>query len=169
MATDKIELEIVTPNGIALKASVDEVTAPSVNGEFGIMPGHLPVLAAVRTGVVTYRVGTDAKKCAIGEGFAEGGPSKLLILTEEFIDRDGVDTVSVRTELSDVQGKLDKAVQSGDPAEAEATKKLVVRENWLAAQLELIGDAPPPVMQPLEDPVEEDDEQGVIQAEEPSA
>ena len=72
MATDKIELEIVTPKGLALKASVDEVTAPSVNGEFGIMPGHLPVLVALHTGVVTYRIGNEAKKVAVGEGWGSG-------------------------------------------------------------------------------------------------
>ncbi len=54
---DKIQLEIVTPRGRALTASVDEVTAPSVNGEFGVLPGHLPLLAALRTGIVSYRQG----------------------------------------------------------------------------------------------------------------
>ena len=44
-AGDKIQLEIVTPKGRALTATVEEVTAPSVDGEFGVMPGHLPLLA----------------------------------------------------------------------------------------------------------------------------
>ncbi|HEX7666861.1 MAG TPA: ATP synthase F1 subunit epsilon, partial [Polyangiaceae bacterium] len=38
-----IQLEIVTPKGRALKETVDEVRAPSVEGEFGILPGHLPL------------------------------------------------------------------------------------------------------------------------------
>ena len=50
MVAEKIELEIVTPKGRALLASVDEVTAPSVQGEFGVLPGHLPLLAALRAG-----------------------------------------------------------------------------------------------------------------------
>ncbi|HEY5319225.1 MAG TPA: hypothetical protein VIJ20_14650 [Solirubrobacteraceae bacterium] len=53
MAAEKIALEIVTPNGRALSASVDEVTAPSVKGEFGVLPGPLQLLAALRTGLVT--------------------------------------------------------------------------------------------------------------------
>ena len=52
---DSIRLEIVTPRGRALTADVDEVTAPGVEGEFGILPGHLPILAALRTGIVNYR------------------------------------------------------------------------------------------------------------------
>ena len=68
---DKIQLEIVTPRGRALSAMVDEVTAPSVAGEFGVLPGHLPLLAALRTGIVTYRQGAETKRCAVGGGFAE--------------------------------------------------------------------------------------------------
>ena len=55
---NKIELEIVTPKGRALTAMVDEVTAPSVQGEFGVMPGHLPLLAALRTGIVSVSFGS---------------------------------------------------------------------------------------------------------------
>ena len=61
---DKIQLEIVTPKGRALSETVDEVTAPSVAGEFGVMPGHLPLLAALRTGLVSYRIGNDTKRVA---------------------------------------------------------------------------------------------------------
>ena len=56
---DKILLEIVTPRGTALSAQVDEVTAPSVKGEFGVLPGHLPLLAALRTGIVSLRTGSE--------------------------------------------------------------------------------------------------------------
>src|SRR5215472_9625283 len=93
---NKVELEIVTPRGRALAASADEVTAPSVEGEFGVLPGHLPLLAAVRTGIVTYRQGTEWKKCAVGPGFAEAGSNKLLILTDEYVERDQIDPVLVR-------------------------------------------------------------------------
>lgn len=150
---DKIELEIVTPKGRALAASVDEVTAPSVQGEFGVMPGHLPVIAAIRTGLVSYRVGAETKKCAVGTGFAEAGQNKLLILAEEFVERDGVDPVKVRKELADVEAQLDKlASTSESSSEADAERRsLVERENWLAAQLELYGDPPPPTMRPFEE------------------
>ena len=43
---ESIQLEIVTPTGVALRTAVSEVTVPSVAGEFGVLPGHVPVLAA---------------------------------------------------------------------------------------------------------------------------
>src|SRR4051812_696384 len=153
MAADKIDLEIVTPKGKALSATVDEVTAPSVQGEFGVLPGHLPVVAALRTGIVTYRTGTESKRVAVGPGFAEAVQNKLLILAEEYAERQMIDPVIVRKDLAEVQAKLEKVLASMEMThELENEKKaLIERENWLAAQLELHGDPPSATMRPFEE------------------
>jgi F-type H+-transporting ATPase subunit epsilon len=160
---DKIQLEIVTPRGRALTALVDEVTAPSVAGEFGVLPGHLPLLAALRTGIISYRQGSETKRCAVGGGFAEAGPDRLVVLTDEYTEREGIDPVLVRRELAEVQQKLQKLetvplvaadAVGGEAGAAEARAErevLVARENWLAAQLELYGDPPAATMRPFEE------------------
>jgi F-type H+-transporting ATPase subunit epsilon len=161
--SDKIQLEIVTPKGRALTCSVDEVTAPSVAGEFGVLPGHLPLLAALRTGLITYRQGGETKRCAVGPGFAEAGPDKLVVLTDEYTERERIDPVIVRKELAEVQAELQKL--EGVPVVAPGTKGadaeavtarahrdvLIHRENWLAAQLELYGDPPAATQRPYEE------------------
>jgi F-type H+-transporting ATPase subunit epsilon len=150
---DKIELEIVTPKGRALATTVDEVTAPSVQGEFGVLPGHLPIVTALRAGIVSYRQGNETKKVAVGPGFAEAGQNKLLILAEEFAERQTIDPVVVRKELNELQPKLEKilsAIEMTPDLESEK-KQLIDTENWLAAQLELYGDPPPPTMRPFEE------------------
>lgn len=153
MAADKIELEIVTPKGKALSASVDEVTAPSVNGEFGVLPGHLPIVAATRTGIVTYRQGSESKRVAIGPGFAEAGQNKLLILAEDYAERQMIDPVIVRKDLAEAQAKLEKVLATAEmtPEILSERKELIDRENWLAAQLELHGDPPAATMRPFEE------------------
>jgi hypothetical protein len=120
-------------------------------------------LAALRTGLVTYRVGSETKRCAVGPGFAEAGPDKLVILTDEFTERAQIDPVVVRRDLAEVQQKLAKlegvplvAPESAgaDRAAAEARglrEALVARENWLAAQLELYGDPPAATQRPYEE------------------
>jgi F-type H+-transporting ATPase subunit epsilon len=159
----KIQLEIVTPRGRALAAAVDEVTAPSIAGEFGVLPGHLPLLAALRTGIVSYKQGGETKRCAVGPGFAEAGPDRLVMLTNEYTEREGVDPVVVRKELAEVQAQLQKLesvpiaatdAKDADTAMAEARAQrevLVARENWLAVELELYGDPPPATMRPYEE------------------
>ena len=163
MAADKIELEIVTPRGRALAASVDEVTAPSVDGEFGVLPGHVPLLAVLRTGLVTYRQGADTKRCAVGAGFVEAGADKLVLLTSEYVEREKIDPVLVRKELGEVQQELQKLegvpvvsadAQGGDAKDAETRARretLIARENWLAAELELYGDPPAATQRPYEE------------------
>ena len=156
----------MTPKGKALAVTADEVTAPSVDGEFGVLPGHLPLLAALRTGLVSYRVGSETKKCAVGAGFVEAGPDKVSILTDEYAEREQIDPVLVRKELHEIQGKiaaeLAKPAENGETGDAEL-QVLVQRENWLAAQLELYGDPPAPTMRPFETwgPVEPPDEADV--------
>jgi F-type H+-transporting ATPase subunit epsilon len=160
---DKIQLEIVTPRGPALTTLVDEVTAPSVAGEFGVLPGHLPLLAALRIGIVSYRQGGETKRCAVGGGFAEAGPDRLVLLTDEYAEREGIDPVIVRRDLAEVEEQLRKLESvpivaadakgaTPDLTEARARRdQLVARENWLAAQLELYGDPPPATMRPYEE------------------
>jgi F-type H+-transporting ATPase subunit epsilon len=175
---DSIRLEIVTPRGRTLAANVDEVTAPSVEGEFGVLPGHLPLLAALRTGIVSYRQGSETKRCAVGSGFAEAGPDKLIILTTEFAEPERVDPVLVRRDLAEVQGQLSKIegvpiaaadARGVDPAAVGARERrdeLIAKENWLAAQLELLGDPLPATQRPHEEfgppttPEDEDDSVG---------
>jgi F-type H+-transporting ATPase subunit epsilon len=151
--SDKIELEIVTPKGRALAATVDEVTAPSAQGEFGVLPGHLPMVAALRPGIVSYKQGSEMKKVAVGAGFAEAGQNKLLILSDEYAERQNIDPVVVRKDLTELQPKLEKVLSAMEmTAELEAEKKsLIEQENGLAAQLELYGDPPPPTMRPFEE------------------
>jgi F-type H+-transporting ATPase subunit epsilon len=148
---DKIDLEIVTPEGRKLAIQADEVTAPSVKGEFGVLPGHLPLLAAIRTGLVSYKIGGESKRCAVGPGFAEAGANKVLILTDHYIEREQIDPVLVRKELQEIQGELVAVENSGNEEDKRKLDVLIKKENWLAAELELYGDPPPATMRPYEE------------------
>lgn len=138
-----LTLEIVTPEGRKLHEEVDELTAPSIEGEFGVLPGHLPILAALRTGVITWRKGSTTGACAVGGGFIEVSQTHAHVLTDRFMAKGAVDPVAVRAELKIIDGKLEK--YTGKPEDA-AFEALVSEELWCAAQLELHGDPPPPTV-----------------------
>lgn len=141
--SDSILLEIVTPTGVALRKQVADVTAPSVAGEFGVMPGHVPLLAALRTGIVTYHESGKEHRHAVAHGFVEVIGDKALVLTERFMNKDDVDVVKVRARLKDVDSELDR--WQGDMTDPKR-KQLIEEEQWLATQLDLIGDPPLPVV-----------------------
>jgi F-type H+-transporting ATPase subunit epsilon len=143
MAAETILLEIVTPTGVALRERVSEVTAPSVAGEFGVLPGHLPLLAALRTGLVSYKKDGADGRIAVHHGFVEVANDVALLLTERFARKEDVDVVKVRLRLKEVDTELDH--WQGDLTDPARTA-LIEEEQWLAAQLELIGDAPPPTV-----------------------
>lgn len=138
---DSIALEIVTPDGVKLSENVSELTATSVDGEFGVLPSHRPMLAALTTGIVTYVKNGEKHSVAVGPGFAEIADDKALLLTDRFITKDRIDPVIVRKELKDVDEALDH--YAGDPKGPEYGA-LVSRELWAAVQLDLYGDPPPP-------------------------
>ena len=146
-AQGKIRLEVVTPEGVALNELVDEFTSPSVRGEFGVLPGHLPLLAALRTGVISYRKGTEKVACAVGPGFVEVADDHAVLLTDRYSDKQSIDVVDTRMQLKEADDKLVK--WDGEPGTPEH-QALIAEEQWYAALLELYGDPRPPVMRPVE-------------------
>jgi F-type H+-transporting ATPase subunit epsilon len=139
----EIHLEIVTPEGVQLSEHVHDMTAPSVEGEFGVLPGHRPLLAALKTGIVSYRQEGGEHVVAVGAGFVEVMNDHAVLLTDRFIKKDDVDPVRARLELKEADEGLD--AYEGDPGTAEHAE-LVAKELWAATQLELYGDPPPPTV-----------------------
>jgi F-type H+-transporting ATPase subunit epsilon len=141
-----IALEIVTPEGVKLHDTVQELTAPSVEGEFGVLPGHIPMLAALTTGIVSYTRDGQVTRVAVGPGFFEFADDHAVLITDRFIRKDDIDPVRVRLDLKEADEALEKF--HGDPKDP-AYAELVAKELWAAAQLELYGDPPPPRVRTL--------------------
>lgn len=136
-----IQLEVVTPKGMALSKEVEEVIAPSVEGQFGVLSGHLPLLAALATGLVQYRLDGELHEVAVGTGFVEINDDHALVLTDRFAFKDDVDVLHVRERLKEVDVELEG--WQGELLDVHRLE-LIEEEQWLAAQLELIGDPPVP-------------------------
>ncbi len=148
MAAASISLEIVTPEGVALTEEVHDLSAPSVEGEFGVLPGHRPLLAALKTGIVSYRKEGEEHRVAVGSGFVEVHDDRAVLLTDRFIKKDDVDPVRARLELKEADEALDKF--EGEPGTPDYAE-LVAKELWAAVQLELYGDPPPPTVRTFQE------------------
>lgn len=77
-----IRLEFVTPQRAVVHDEVDEVELPGEEGFFGVLPGHAPMLAALKTGQMWYRKGQDIKHAFIDGGFAEVLPDRVSVLAQ---------------------------------------------------------------------------------------
>jgi F-type H+-transporting ATPase subunit epsilon len=143
MAEAQFHLQIVTPEGVQLSETIDELTAPSVDGQFGVLPGHRPMLAALATGIISYTKGNTVTQVAVGSGYVEIHADKAVVLTDRFSTKAAVDPVRVRLDLKQADEALDHF--EGDLGGTEHAE-LVSKELWAAALLELYGDPPPPTL-----------------------
>jgi F-type H+-transporting ATPase subunit epsilon len=86
-----LRLEFVTPERAIVHEDVDEVEIPGEEGYFGVLPGHAPLLAALRTGVLWYRKGADKTYAFVDGGFAEVLPDRVAILAQVAERADDID------------------------------------------------------------------------------
>jgi F-type H+-transporting ATPase subunit epsilon len=77
-----IRLQFVTPERALASEDVDELQLPGEDGSFGVLPGHAPLLAALRTGEMWYRKGREVFHAFIDGGFAEVLPDRVSIMAQ---------------------------------------------------------------------------------------
>ena len=77
-----LRLDIVTPDKVVLSADVDYVGAPGVDGQFGLLPDHAPMLSALKVGDLYYRQGNETHWVFVSGGFAQISDNKVTILAE---------------------------------------------------------------------------------------
>lgn len=142
-----IILEIVTPTKLVLRKSVNSFTGPGAVGEFGILPGHRPLLASLRAGLACYREGTTEHRLAIGPGFAELDNDRIIILTDKVLDPTALGTTEDRdAALKDAQTDRDNAdaavrAWTGPVVAAEFEENRLALE-WAQARIAALGRAP---------------------------
>jgi F-type H+-transporting ATPase subunit epsilon len=77
-----LRLEFVTPVQAIVHEDVDEVQLPGEEGYFGVLPGHAPLLAALATGSMWYRKGSETRYAFVAGGFVEVLPDRVSVLAE---------------------------------------------------------------------------------------
>ena len=123
--SEKINLEIITPEKSALKDSVDFVAVPAYEGEIGILPGHAPLLTQMKPGALRFVKDGETHLFAVSGGFAEVHPDRVDIFAEtaemaEEIDSDRArlaaeeakQTIASKTLPPDEMAKIQVALQS---------------------------------------------------------
>lgn len=114
-----LKFELVTPERMALSEDATQVLVPGIEGEFTVLPGHAPVISALRPGVIEVSL-PDAGKTRIyvKGGFAEIDGDHLTVLAERAIDVADMDATMVAAELQTAEADL--AAASDDAARLAA-------------------------------------------------
>jgi len=121
-----LTLRIMTPNGVKVETEAENFTATGLEGEFGILPGHLPFLVALKAGPASYRHRGEFYYLSLGDGYAEVFKDEINIFVDSAETPDEIDVEQEREKLQ----KAEKALQQKlpvDSPEFRKNKKLLQR------------------------------------------
>ena len=117
-------LEIVTPDARVYSDTIDSVVIPTVEGEVGILPGHIPLLTQVENGELRVLKGNETLLLAVSGGFAEIADDRVHVLAEHAISEEKIDERAVEEALKRAERELDEAKHL-DPQQYEHLQNLV--------------------------------------------
>jgi len=128
-----MDVVVVTPRGEITHCAAREVTAFGSLGEFGVLPGHIPLLTLLEAGVLILDGKAGRQVWAHGPGVLEVGTAgKIEILVEQAIEAGIVDTTEVATELQ----LIEQEVKDFEGADGADWRSLNARRDWALARIE---------------------------------
>ncbi len=104
MAT--FHFDLVSPEKLAFSGEVDQVDIPGAEGDFGVLAGHAPVVAAVRPGILVIRSGGTQQKIIVLGGLAEVSDNTLTVLADVATDIEEVDRKAFADQIAQMETKL---------------------------------------------------------------
>jgi F-type H+-transporting ATPase subunit epsilon len=123
----KIKLEIVTPHGLILSEDVDEVSCTGSEGDFGVLPGHVPFFTTLKIGMLAYKKGNATKYIFVNWGYAEIGPEKVMILADSAEKSEDIDVERAKTAMKRAEERLKKAEEFDFARSSSALERAVSR------------------------------------------
>ena len=119
-----LTLEIVTPEAKVYSDTIDSVVIPTVEGEIGILPGHIPLLTQVASGELRVQKGNETLFLAVSGGFAQVDDLHVRVLAENAISEEKIDESAVENAMKRAEQELATA-KAMDPQELEHLQGLV--------------------------------------------
>jgi F-type H+-transporting ATPase subunit epsilon len=105
------KLEIVTPERLVVRDSVEAMQIPGRSGYLGILPGHAPLITELGIGEISYRENGQSHYLAVAWGFAEVLPNRVSILAET---AERAEEISVRR-AQEAKKRAEQRLKSDDP------------------------------------------------------
>ena len=136
MASANLGINLVTPRGVVAHTDADSVQAPGELGEFELLPGHVPMLAALKPGVLT--IGTKARqRFAVSSGYLRVDLSGAVeILVEQAMSTVEIDAEAAKKDLAAAEAELAKW---GDrPLDGDYVT-MQHRAGWARARLDAVA------------------------------
>jgi F-type H+-transporting ATPase subunit epsilon len=118
---ENFEFELVSPERLLLSEPVEMVVIPGAEGDFGVLPGHSPMITGVRTGVISiYEGGNVNRRIFVAGGFAEVTTERCTVLAEQAVALEDADRASAEARIKQAEEALSAADTDSGRETAEA-------------------------------------------------
>ena len=116
-----IKLDIVTAERVVYSGDVDEIIAPGVEGQLGILPHHAPLMTTLQAGELRVKRGREEDSLAISGGFLEVRPDRVIILADAAERAEEIDIARAEAAKKRAEQRLaDRHAAGTDESRAEA-------------------------------------------------
>lgn len=128
----KLNFALVSPERELFHGDVDQVVVPGVEGEFGVLADHAPVMSVIKPGALRILNDGAERRVFVNGGFADVTPEGLTVLAEEAMDLAEIDAAKIEQNLKDAQEDLRDAASD---AKRDSARRAVERLEALKAAL----------------------------------
>ena len=141
-----VNFELVTPERLLVSRDVDMVVVPGSEGNFGVLPGHAPLISTIRPGTIDIYEGRNiTERIFVVGGIAEVTPERCTVLADEALPPDSLDRAALDAELTEIEGNLPSLREQLGRAQGNDRERLAIelrqlerRQNVARAKLQVI-------------------------------
>merc|ERR1711870_148617 len=127
-SADRVQLKVLSPEGVGITEAVSEVILPSASGQLGVLANHAPMMTALDVGVLRYKQDGVWKPLVVLGGFASVDSNQLSILVNDFELVEDIDLDKAKTEMEAATASLEKAESKKEKLDAtQNVKKAAAR------------------------------------------
>ena len=145
---DRVQFELVTPERLLLSEMVEMVVVPGTEGNFGVLPGHAPLISSIRPGMIdVYEGQTITRRIFVVSGIAEVTAERCTVLADEALPPEELDRAGIEAELQTIEGNLPSLREqigraSGTDREALLVelRRLERQQNVLQVELQALSE-----------------------------
>ena len=130
MAT--FHFDLVSPEKLAFSGEVDQVDVPGIEGDFGVLAGHAPVVAVIRPGILTVITGGARQKIIVLGGLAEVSENGLTVLADVATSMEELDRAAFASQIEEMEEKL----KNGEPGH-ELDREIERLDHFKSIQTQL--------------------------------
>jgi F-type H+-transporting ATPase subunit epsilon len=107
MAT--FHFDLVSPEKLVFSGEVEQVDAPGLVGDFGVLAGHAPFIATLKPGLLVVYAGGQRRRIVVGGGLAEVNPQSMTVLAEMATAVEDLDPAVLAQQIRDAQEDVNDA------------------------------------------------------------